>query len=120
MISLDMTAAEVFSAVCLAIVGALAGAAIFCRNYHENWLQFAGLVGLAIWSMARVAQLTDALSTRLPSQGAILHASLLCYALGTAWKVWAHRPQQGDPPAQPPAPYEIEPDHMRHVAGGKQ
>lgn len=119
MIPLDMTAAEVFSASCLFVVGVLAGTAIFCRNYHENWAQFVGLAGIAIWAFARVSQLTDMMTTRLPSQGMILHAALLLYAVGTAWKVWAHRPHDPAPPAAPPAPYKLEPGDLHRAAGGR-
>ena len=102
----------------------LATVAIFCRNYHENWPQFIGLVGIAVWSAARVSQLTDMTSTRLPAQAMVLHISMACYAIGTAWKVWLHRaPSNGDGGDTVPmeeAPHKLEPGQMRQVAGGKQ
>lgn len=113
-----ITPTEAISAVCLSLVTLLSGAAIFCRNYHENWVQWFGLVGITIWSAARVSQLTDMMSTRLPAQGVILHVSMVLFALGTAWKVWQHRPR--DPDDSRDAPYKIEPEQMRQVAGGKQ
>lgn len=123
----DITPRELFSAVCLTIVALAAVVGIFCRNYHENWLQFVGLVGVALWACARVSQLTDMMGTRLPAQGAMLHASLALYAMGTALKVWQHRPKPPDPWAATvaelavnQAPYKLEPDQMRRVAGGKQ
>lgn len=97
--SIDMTPLEVFSAICLSIVAALSCIAIFCRNYHENWFQFFGLVGIAIWSSARVSQLMDMMMTRLPAQGALMHASLSLFAIGTAIKVWQHRPKNAATPS---------------------
>lgn len=115
---MDMTSLEIFSACCLSVVALLTGVAIFCQNYHENWLQFVGLAGLSVWCSARVSQLIDLFDGRMPLQGPMLHAALLCYALGTAWKVWEHRPPLRDAP--PPAPYKLEPDEMSQVAGGRQ
>jgi hypothetical protein len=109
---------EVVSVVALSVVAALSTVAIFCRNYHENWLQFLGLVGIALWAAARVSQLVDMMSTRLPAQGMILHVSMALFAVGTAMKVWAHRPRDNE--AAPPAPYKLDPHDMRRVAGGKQ
>ena len=86
--------------------------------------QFIGLVGIAVWSAARVSQLTDMTSTRLPAQAMVLHISMACYAIGTAWKVWLHRaPSNGDGGDTVPmeeAPHKLEPGQMRQVAGGKQ
>lgn len=113
----DITARELVSACCLSLVAVLATVAVFCRDYHENWPQFVGLVGIAVWSAARVSQLTDMTSTRLPAQAMVLHISMACYALGTAWKVWLH---SHGPHLRPPPPYQIEPEHQRQVAGGNE
>jgi hypothetical protein len=113
-----MTNVGIVSAICLSIVAALCIVAIFCRNYHENWLQFAGLAGLSLWASARVTQLLDLFDGRMPNQGLVLHVSLALYAVGTAWKVWQHnRPQT---PAPPPAPYKLDPEHLHRVAGGRK
>lgn len=114
-----MTHIQIASAVCLGLVAALTATAIFSRNYHENWLQFAGLVGLCVWASARVAQLVDATDARLPMQGLTMHASLALYAVGTALKVWQHRTRStGGPPPAPPETLPME--HMPHAAGGTQ
>lgn len=87
-----MTPVEIISAVSLSTVAVLAGIAIFCHNYHENWLQFVGLIGITVWAAARAMQIADVSEVGLPWRGLTLHVALAAYAIGTAWKVWCHRP----------------------------
>lgn len=111
-----MTTVQLVSVVALTIVAMAAALGIFCRHFHDNWPQLLGLAGLATWAIARVLQITDMTDHRVPNQGAVMHVSLALYALGTAWKVWTHRPVD-PPPAQPP--YKIEAGELHHVGGGR-
>lgn len=115
-----MTPTEITSAVSLSIVALLAGWSVFSRHYRENWAQFAGLVGIAIWAVARVLHLADLTEASIPGRGVLMHTSLALYGIGTAWKVWRHRPPRPSayPPAPPTGPGEIDPSHLRHVLGG--
>jgi hypothetical protein len=84
------------SAMCLIIVAALCLAGIFSRAFHDNWLQFCGLVGLMAWATARAYQILDG-NAYISTQQLVAHAALASYALGTAYKVWILRPKQPCP-----------------------
>lgn len=104
---------DVLSIVCLAIVSAICWLGLFAKIFKDNWLQFCGLLGMAMWSTARAWQFVD-YATSTPQQAA-MHVALACLLLGTAQKVWQHRPSQGEK-GDPPTP--LPPEHLQHVAGG--
>lgn len=117
--------------LCAVALLALAVAGLWAQSYRDNWAQWAGLWGMVIAMVAvfcpsvpevRALGLLEAVEHRVNDVGArdlLVMASALLFGAGTACKVWRHRKQRpGGPPAE--APYKLEPDEMRHVAGGSK
>lgn len=105
-----MTAA---SLTFLAIICVVCLLGVFSHKFADNWLQFFGLCGVTLWAGARFAQVLD--GAYISPQQLLIHGSLASFAIGTAHKVW--RNSQPKPP-KPPAPYNIEQSHLKHVVGG--
>jgi hypothetical protein len=77
------------SIIALSMVALLCVAGVFARVYRDNWLQFTGLIGVSLWCVARIDRLLYV--ECVDSQNLFLHLGLLCFAAGTAWKVWCTR-----------------------------
>lgn len=96
---------------------ALCAAAIYSKLFRDNWAQ---LLGLGIMVLALVMIGWHAWTTeRTSSRVVLLLLGLLLYGVGTAWKAWHYRdqPHTGQA-ANDSAPGELDPQHMRRVAGG--
>ena len=87
--------ASYVSLASIIIIALVATAGVWCKSYNDNLLQRCGLV-LIIWvAVARLSQwAANPATSWLEALG---HAGLALYALGTARKVWAHRPRQAWP-----------------------
>lgn len=73
------------SLISLSLIVVLCSAAIFSGKFNENWLQMLGLIGVALWAVARFYQLLD--GGWLSTQQTFVYVSMALYALGTAKKV---------------------------------
>lgn len=73
------------SLISLFLLVVLCSAAIFSGKFNENWLQMLGLIGVALWAVARFYQLLD--GGWLSTHEVVAHSSMALYALGTAKKV---------------------------------
>lgn len=77
------------SAACLFAVAAICFAGLVSKHYRDNWLQFLGLAGLMWWAVPRGIEMLA--RDHVGNYQLLSHVSLLCFALGTALKVWRHR-----------------------------
>lgn len=73
------------SLISLSLLVILCSAAIFSGKFNENWLQMLGLIGVALWAVARFYQLLN--GGWLSTHEVVAHSSMALYALGTAKKV---------------------------------
>lgn len=73
------------SLISLSLLVVLCSAAIFSGKFNENWLQMLGLIGVALWAVARFYQLLN--GGWLSTHEVVAHSSMALYALGTAKKV---------------------------------
>lgn len=79
---------------CLYLICAICFAALICKNYYENWLQWIGLSGMILWALGRADKIMDRISDGKENVGLYVFIgvfSMVLYGLGTAWKVWKHR-----------------------------
>jgi predicted membrane channel-forming protein YqfA (hemolysin III family) len=79
--------------ICLAIQFLLAVVGIFTPKYRENWVQFIGMVVVAV-GVLPLARLIDDRGWVSPEAAWII-VGWTVFALGMAGKVWRHR---NDPP----------------------
>lgn len=105
---------DYLSAFLLALVSLICWTGVFAKTFKDNWLQFLGLLGLAIWSTARAWQIIG--EGHSSGQQFGMHLALASLLLGTAYKVWQHREPKA-PTAPPPQPLSGE--QLQHVAGGR-
>ena len=69
-------------------------AGTFSHHYRENWLQFAGLVTVAIWATMRAYHALQGAAVNGPEL--LLEGGALLFSFGTAWKVWRHSARGGE------------------------
>jgi hypothetical protein len=89
-----------YSVGCLWVIGTLCIMGLLYKHYRENWLQFFGLAGMALWSFGRGSVLFE----RAMDGGTvgdfqlIGHISMLLYVLGTTLKVIKYRDETPSKP----------------------
>lgn len=99
----------VVSAISLTIVMVLCFAGAFCpeKYFNDNLLQRVGMFGIAVGCGPRLALIVERRgfdgSGFQPEFQMAVHVGLAAFAVGTAIKVWQHRPSnQRKPPKAPP------------------
>jgi len=85
----DFPVPAILSVACLWLIGLLSIAGILSSGFRENWLQWTGMAGLAVWSFGRASVLEDRETVNLYQF--VVHLSLVVYGLGTALEVWRRR-----------------------------
>lgn len=105
------------SIISLAVAGSLCVAGVFCHAYKDNWLQFAGLWGMAGWAFSRIEVIAERGYTE--PWNLALHLGMAAYGVGTALKVLHHsRPGSCDT-SDEDLP-EIGREAWPHVGGGAE
>jgi hypothetical protein len=83
------------SVVCLAALGGLSLSGLLSKAYRDNWLQHLGLIGILFWSLGRASIIGSRVlegDWHISFYQLLSHVALLLFAVGTAVKVWKHRP----------------------------
>jgi len=93
---------DLISSVSLWIIAAacFAGALLPKAWFDDNLMQRTGMAGMAIALTPRVLASLDLNAQWIPPENeALIHGGLALYVLGSALKVWKHRPRK--PPSPP-------------------
>lgn len=99
-----MTLSGCISLACLLVTGALATWAVFSRHFDDSLLQRVGLSIVAVSCFARVPIKLEHPDT--PPELLAAQLGLVCYAVGTALKLWrasAGRRRRGAASHRPPS-----------------
>jgi hypothetical protein len=98
------------SAVSLSITMALCVVGVFIPKtyYDDNLLQRIGMTGVFAFCWPRLMQILDRFeltSATMPVSAQVFgHVGLMLFAVGTAYKVWKHRPNRKKNKGGPPRP----------------
>lgn len=76
----------------MVLVAALCAAASLWHGYQDNTLQRIGLALLGCGAALRAYMVS--VREQISAEEALVHVGVLVFGLGTALKVWSHRPRR--------------------------
>jgi hypothetical protein len=91
---MTMNAASWVSVVALSGVAVITVAGVFSPSYRDNLLQRLGMAMASLSALALIDQMVAHANCQVSSAALpLFYVGILLWALGTAKKVWVHRPK---------------------------
>lgn len=93
--TMAMSAASWVSVIALAGIAVITVAGVFSPAYKDNLLQRVGMATASLSALALVDQMMSHANCEVSSAALpVFYTGVLLWALGTARKVWQHRPHR--------------------------